>query len=144
MKVKEILTINNENSIVRIKDKATDEYINLNVIDFNELRKMDVIELSAVNNDVVIFVDIEDKWQLLTEYEKQVAVLWGEIFSCNSWGFNDETFRWYIDGIDVYSGHYELETKAELCALMESDVKEFLFEELRNGTLKETLEDFDL
>lgn len=143
MKVKELYNVILDENMI-ISDKATSEIINTNTMSLNRLSECEVFEILAHDDKLIVSIDIEDKSAVLTEYEKITSDLWLEIFSCNYWGFDDESYNWYVAGIDVYDGRQDFRTKAELFESMESDIKEFLYAELRNGTLKTTIEDFEL
>ena len=139
MKLNELMTTVNGNADVIVKDKATNEIVQ--VPDSAAY----VVEISTESDNITAYVDITNYRYVMTEYEKSVVDAWEKIFGdCNDWGFDTSDYEWEMYGLDVYGNRVTFATKAELISAMETDVKETLYCEFRNGTLSEFIANCEL
>lgn len=130
-----------DDTAVIVKDKATNTYININGVVLDS----EVIEITAEDNDIVMYIDVVDKYMCFDQSEQPTVNAWDKIFGgCNSWFFDEDDYKWKLDGIDIYGGGCSFDTKEELLKVMKEDITETLICEINNGTLATFVENCDL
>ena len=141
--IQELRKLVNEENGFSVVDKSTNCVVGTEY--YTLLNNSEVIEIESDNNDIIAYIDIDNKFVLFNISELLTLELWEKIFGYeNEWYFDNDSYLWVVNGHDTPYGGYHFSVKEEMINTMESDIKEVLYCELRNNTLTDFVKDYEL